>query len=329
MLTLLRLGEDAKGKPVTLQVALPVAIGNLQHLQGDGSTLPDFHSVRATFDPTFYVSFPLGPLSIVPFVTPGVTVYQHDLAGDATTRTTASAGVRADTQLSRSFGLVRHVVNLTLAYEDLFHVSVPPSDLFPFDAVDLVTPWEGVSFDWRNRFLRSAPDGLVEFLSFEIFGTWFPEGEQPLGRTGDWFLDWNLWWQTTRTLTVGSRGDLEEGTLETFSVEGWWEARSNVGLGASYRHLEGDSDTITLGTEYEVSTRWSFVGFSQFDALSGQASDQGLLVRRLGKTAAVGVRVTWDPGDGGFGLSFNIDLLERYREKQQRKDTLRALVGWN
>ena len=95
MLTLLRLGEDAKGKPVTLQVALHGAIGNLQHLQA-----PDFHSVRATFDPTFYVSFPLGPLSIVPFVTPGVTVYQHDLAGDATTRTTASAGVRADARLT-------------------------------------------------------------------------------------------------------------------------------------------------------------------------------------------------------------------------------------
>jgi len=329
VLTLLRLGKDARGEPVTLQVAIPAAVSNLNHKQGRGAPLPDFDSWRATLDPTFYVSVPLGPLRIVPFATPGVTAYENDLAGDAITRTTASAGVRADTQLSRWFGRVRHVINLTFSYEDLFHVSVPSSDLFPFDALDLVTPWNGVQARWRNRLLRAAPDGLVEFLSVEIFGTWFPGGQQPLGRTGDWFLDWNLWWQATRSMTVVSRGDIQEGDLSTASLEGWWEARSNFGFGASLRHLEGTSDIVTLGTEYEVGTRWSLVGFSQYDAKDGEWSDQGLLVRRLGKSGVIGVRVTWDPGEDGFGFSFSFDVLSRYREKKRRQDTLRALVGWN
>jgi hypothetical protein len=329
VVTLLRFGEDSRGEPVTLQMAVPVAVSNLNHLQGDGSTLPDFGSWRATLDPTFYVSVPLGPLRVVPFLTPGVTSYQHDLAGDATTRTTVSAGIRADTQLSRWFGRVRHVVNLTLSYEDLFHVSVPASDLFPFDDLDLATPWNGVQARWRNRLLRAAPDGLVEFLSVEIWGTWYPGGQQPLGATGDWYLDWNLWWQATRSLTVASRGDIQDGDLSTASLEGWWEARSNLGLGASFRHLEGTSDMVSVGTEYEVGTRWSLVGFSQYDARDGEWSDQGILVRRLGKSGVVGVRVTYDPGENGFGISFQFDVLERYREKQRRQDTLRALVGWN
>jgi hypothetical protein len=329
VLTLLRLGTDARGEPVTFQVAIPAAIANLNHVQGQGSPLGDFGSWRATLDPTFYVAVPLGPLRIVPFVTPGVTAYENDLAGDATARTTVSAGVRADTQLSRWFGRVRHVVNLTLSYEDLFHASVPPSDLFPFDDLDLVTPWNGVTALWHNRLLRAAPDGLVEFLSVEVFGTWYPGGQQPLGATGDWFLDWNVWWQATRSLIVVSRGDIQDSDLSTASLEGWWEARSNLGLGASLRHLEGTSDIVTLGTEYEVSTRWSLVGFSQYDARDGEWSDQGILVRRLSKSGVVGVRVTYDPGDEGFGLSFNFDVLTRYREKQRRQDTLRALVGWN
>jgi hypothetical protein len=329
VLTLLRLGEDGRGDPVTLQVSLPVSVGNLRHKQGEGSPLPYFRSVRATFDPTFYVSFPLGPLRVVPFVTPGVTVYENDLAGDAATRTTASAGVRADTQLSRWFGRVRHVMNFSLAYEDLFHASVPPSDLFPFDAVDQVTTWQGLSLRWRNRLLRATPFGAAEFLSLELFGAWFPDGDQPLGRTGDWFLDWNLWWQATRTVIVLSRGDIEEGELSTTSVEWWWEARSYLGLGASYRHLAGDSDTITLGAEFEVDTRWSLVGFSQFDVRDGEASDQGVLIRRLGRSGVVGVRLTWDPSDDGFGLSVSFDVLQRFREKERRRDTLRSLVGWN
>jgi len=329
VLTLLRLGETSRGDSLTLQVSLPVAVANLDHKQGDGSTLQDFQSVRATVDPTFYVSFPLGPLRIVPFLTPGVTMYEHDLADDATTRTTVSAGIRADTQLSRWFGRVRHVINLSLTYEDLFEVSVPPSDLFPFDELDQVTPWNGLLLRWRNRLLRSTPEGLVEFLSIEVFGTWYPGGEQPFGRTGDWWLDWDVWWQATRTVIVVSRGDIQEGQLSTASFEWWWDVRSNLGLGASYRHLEGDSDTITLGTEFEVSTRWSLVGFSQYDALSGQASDQGVLIQRLGRSSVVGVRLTWDPGQDGFGISFHIDLLQKFREKERRRDTLRALVGWN
>jgi hypothetical protein len=327
-LTLLRLGEDSRGEPITLQVSLPASVGNLRHRQGEGFPLPDFRSYRATVDPTFFVSFALGPFRVVPFATAGVTAYENDLAGDSAARTTVSGGVRIDTQLARWFGRVRHVVNLSLSYEDLAHVSVPASELFPFDAVDQVTPWEGLSLRWRNRLLRAAPDGLVEILSFEISGSWFPEGEQPLGRRGDWYLDWEAWWQATRTLLVISRGDLPEGTLETASVEAWWSARSDLGFGVSMRHLEGDSDILTLGAEVEVGTRWSLVGFSQYDAHGGEASDQGLLVRRLGKTGVIGVRVTYDPGDDGFGVSVNFDFLERFREKQRRRDTLRSLVGW-
>ena len=40
VVTLLRLGQDGRGDPVTLQVSLPFSVGNLRHKQGEGSPLP-------------------------------------------------------------------------------------------------------------------------------------------------------------------------------------------------------------------------------------------------------------------------------------------------
>ena len=66
-------------------------------------------------------------------------------------------------------------------------------------------------------------------------------------------------------------------------------------------------------------TRWRFVVFSQTDLKNGQALDQGLLITRMGKTAALSVRLAYDPGDDNFSLSFKIDLVEAFRKREARR----------
>ena len=213
------------------------------------------------------------------------------------------------------------MVNLSLEYVDLFTVSESASRLFPIDDVDRVTPYERLSVRIRNRWQRRGRDGLETYLTFEIHAAWFPEGEQPLGRRGDAFIDFTLaWWDGDRA-GVGLRADVdpERGRLDSGSVEGWWRARRNLRLGASVRHLEGDSDIATLSVETEVDTRWHLMLFSQFDLKSGDSLDQGLLIQRMGHTAVFGLRFTFDPGDDAFSVSFKVDLLEAFRKKESRR----------
>ena len=85
------------------------------------------------------------------------------------------------------------------------------------------------------------------------------------------------------------------------------------------RHLEGDSDVLTVSAETSVDTRWRFVLFSQYDLKNGVALDQGVLITRMGKTAALGVRLAFDPGEDNFSLSFKIDLVEAFRKREARR----------
>ena len=331
VITLLRFGRSGDGTPISLQLAGDFEVANLRHQQGDGAPLPDFRSWRIDARPTLFVSFNLGPVRVVPFGTFQGTAYSEDLSGDAATRYAGSAGVRFDTQLARWFGGVRHVVNFTVEYVDMYSVTVPATDLFPFDARDRLTPFERVSARWRNRLQRRTPAGLVEFLSLELFGAWFPEGEQPLGRMGDGFIEADLRWRVTQTLRMRTEAEVnfETGELATANLEGGWQARPHVWVGASMRHLEGDSDILTASVQFDVDTRWQVITFNQIDFKNNEGLDQGVIIRRLGKTAVFSFRVFFDASEDDLSLSFKIDLLEKFRRKQEKlKDTPREDVGW-
>ncbi|MHC4547220.1 MAG: LPS assembly protein LptD [Planctomycetota bacterium] len=328
--TLLQLGETSHGEPITLQVAGNVEIANLRHRAGLGGTLPDFRSVRVDLDPTLYVSFNLGPVRVVPFGTFEVTAYEHDLAGDSVGRFAGSAGVRADIQLARWFGDYRHVVNLSVEYVDMYSVTEDAASLFPFDARDQLTPFESVGARWRNRLLKRTPQGLVDILDLEIFGAWFPDGQRPLGETGDGFVEADLDWRVRRNLRLGGRAqvDLEHGRLDTASLLGDWQVRPDLEVGAMFRHLEGDSDILTAGVRLTVDTRWELYAFSQIDFKNDDSLDQGLLVRRFGKTAVVSVRFFYDVSDDDFTVNLKLDLLEKFRRSRRTRDSEREEVRW-
>jgi len=328
--TLLRLGENAQGEPVMLQLAGGIEVANLRYRASDLGPGGDFRTVRFAMDPTLYVSFTAGPFRIVPFTTLGFIGYEETLDTGSASRFTAGAGIRIDTQFSRWFGKVRHIVNLSLEYEDLFTVDPPPGDFFVMDDLDATAPWEGVSLRWRNRLQRRKKTGGLEtFLTQEFYFAWFPEGEQPLGKRGDWFLDMEWEWLVTEHLWTETRFSLDPTAGNTASFEFWYQVSPALFLNPSIRYLENDSDVLTLAADYMVQTRWRLVGFSQWDIRNEEILNQGLLVQRLGKTAALGFRVSWSPGPDDWRFTVKLDLIETFfARRRKERETLRHEVGW-
>jgi hypothetical protein len=317
-LTLLRLGSSARGEPVTLQLGGRLEVANLRWR--DGGVLGKYRTARFDLDPTLYLSFDAGPVRVVPFAEFRLTGYEEALDGDSVARFAGTTGVRADLQLSRWYGDLRHVMNIAVEYANLYTLSEFAGAFFPMDATDLVSRYQGVGVRWRHRLQRRARGGGVrEFLSFEIYAAWFPGRRQPLGRMGDGFVETDLEWSPRSNVhfSVRSEVDPERGTLDTGSLETRWDPRSHITIRTALRHLEGDSDVLTLSGDYMVGDRWRLVGLGQIDFKEGTGLDHAVLIERIGKTVVVGFRVRWDPGDGNFGFGVRMDLLEKFRKKQE------------
>ncbi len=320
------------GDAFSVQLAGAIEAGNLRHRRGVGFPLPGFRTARVDADPTLSLLIPVGPVRIIPFTELRLTAWENALDGESAGRFAGTAGVRIDLLLSRWHGPVRHVMNLSLEYTDLFEVTETASSLFPLDDVDRLTPFESIAVRWRHRLQREGRNGIEEYLSLELLGVWFPGGERPLGRTGDGLFEADLEW-TVRDglhLSAFSEFDLERGTLDTASITAYWQARPRVRVVSGVRHLEGDSDIWTGSVEFEVDTRWRIVTFSQFDFKNGDGLDQGVLIQRLGKTAVVGVRVSYDPGDNDLSFGLKLDLLEKFLQRKRTRQgwNPRGRIGW-
>lgn len=310
-----------------IQAAGRAEVANLRQRQEDFSADPEFRSFRVDVDPELFGSFSAGPARVVPFLRPRITYY--DLSGDV--RVAPSAGVRGDAQASRWYGDVLHLVNLSLEFEDLFLVDGETGLPAPIDDTDRVSRFEALSLRVRNRLRRRGEE--TAFLDCDVVAAWFPGGERPFGLSGETLLQMDCKWRPRPSIVTRTRFELEEDSLATASLEGWWRARPSLAVGGGFRHLDTDSDILTLGAECDVDTRWRLVAGSQFDAKNSDWLDQTLLVQRLGQTAALGIRFSYDPGDGDFGLGIRLDLVHALRARRVREGGpegrfLREELGW-
>jgi hypothetical protein len=319
--TLLRLGTDGTGRPILLQLGMETQLGNFRYRGGEDDPDVEYRTPRFDLDPTLYVAFNLGPVKVTPFATFRYTGYEESLDGSSANRYAGSAGIRAALTLYRWFGEVQHIVDVSLSYEDLYGVTVAADELYFFDEVDAITPWEGLVARVRNRFLEKTPGGRREFLNFEIVGAWFPEGEAPLGVRSDGFIDLDAQWYPAPGWLVDVRGEYwsSDGTLQTASVVGRWGTHSDLSLTAGFRHLHDDSDVLTGGAEFLVQDRWRLGVFSQYDVKNSDALDQSLLVQRMGHTFMVGFRLRYKPGEDRLTASLKFDLLERFRSERRKR----------
>jgi len=326
VLTLARLGG------IVIQLAGHAQLGSLRQRTAANDATPDFRTVRFHANPTVSAAFNLGPVRVVPTFVFAFSAYENTLGGGSLTRFAGTAGLRADTQLSRWYGERRHVMNFAIEYIDMYEVTEDASNFYAMDNIDRLTPFEVLSLRWRNRWQRrSEANELVEFLNIELEGAWFPEGRRPFGREGDGFVEADVEWRVSARTGVSARLQVDTGRLvvDTGSIGGWIQVNRDLRLGGAFRHLNGDSDVLTLSGEVEVDSRWDLSLFSQFDLKAGVALDQGIVIQRLGKTTVVGVRLVYDPFEDSVRLSFRVDLLELFRRKRAKdRDDLRRETIW-
>lgn len=133
--------------------------------------------------------FDLRYFQIFPFAVERLTYYHDDLQGDARLRSLSAAGVGASTQAHGTFqgvgwewiGLrgLRHVMELEARWCSTLGTSVPPSDLYPFDAVDQLTQLEEVVLKFRHRFKTKDASGQpFEFLNFGVAVEYYPDPDR-------------------------------------------------------------------------------------------------------------------------------------------------------
>ncbi|MHC4953575.1 MAG: LPS-assembly protein LptD [Planctomycetota bacterium] len=332
-LTLLRFGEDGMGRPILLQLAVSSELANNSFRTEEGSPAPDFRTVRWDIDPRLFVAFNIGAVRITPFAAFRFTGYEETLDGSSEARYAGSAGIRGDIQFGRWYGDIQHIVNLVVEYEDMYDVTLPPDDIYDMDVIDQITPWEGLGVRMRNRFFERTGTGRRQLLNFDLYGTWFPDQQRPLGRTGDGFVELDLEWFPSYEWLVEARAqyDWGTGTLATGNLGGRYIPRDDLRFFGAIRHLEDDSDVVSGGTEFEVDQRWRFVLFSQYDIKNDEALDQALLIQRMGQTFMLGVNIRYKVGEDRFTFSFKFDLLERFRSERRKKaqEDLRREVFYN
>ena len=173
---------------------------------------------------------------------------------------------------------------------------------------------------------------MRQFLDLEVFGAWFPDGEQPLGATGDGFVELDAKWRPNDLTVIGLEAevDADRWDLQTGALEAWWRARSRVFLFGGIRHLEGDSDVLTGSAEFQVDTRWVVTLSGQVELREGDALDQELEVQRIGHTGVLRLRFGYDPGGDDFSFSVGVDLLERFlRQREKDRFEYRRFMTWN
>ncbi|MFQ5845613.1 MAG: hypothetical protein ACE5JG_11565, partial [Planctomycetota bacterium] len=314
-----------------LQVAASFEAGELRQRVADGSGQPDFGIFRADGQATLTLAFGLGAVRVVPFATFRGTAFEETrIDGSAVGRFAGEGGVRADVMASRWYGRRRHVVNFSFEYRNLYEVSVDPSELFPFDRVDRLTPFEQLGLRIRNRLQRRTQRGIRTYFDLEVFVTWFADGARPEGRTGDGFVELDLEWVPGAGIDLSARTSIDtgRGTVDTGSVEVRWQARPTLRVGAGFRHLDDENDVLTATAQVDVGTRWRVVIFSQTDIRGGDFLDQGLRIERYGRQVVVALRFIWDPGDNDFTFGVQVDLIESFK-RRERVRRVRDAIGWN
>ncbi len=126
---------------------------------------------------------------VAPFAQERLTYYEYDLQGDRELRALPAAGARVSTQLHATWpdvgweavGLrgLRHIMEFEGRYAAGFDQAVKSGQLFAFDEVDQVAPFEEVAIGMHHRFKTKDETGKpFEFLSLGVEVEYYPNARR-------------------------------------------------------------------------------------------------------------------------------------------------------
>ena len=299
--------------------------------------MPD-SSAALLFDSIHEVDLPLkvAPLNIVPFVEGRLSYFGDTPSGGTKGRLAAREGVRASTQLWRTYNDVesefwdlhrlRHI-NIFDVTAYARQASVPSTDLFPFapteDGVQEVLGVDktgAVQLGWRQRFetKRGLPDKdgkqqNVDWLTTDLEATFY-NNRQPGGvapDTGPEFnnLDFRIRWRTTDSTTVWSETlfNTDDRSLERFVIGALITHSPRLSYTIGQRIIpDADSSVTFFGFDYMINEKWRVAFLEQYDFGRGANAHSDVVFTRRMHRWLMRVRFSHEPsGTGKFvGVEF-------------------------
>ena len=284
------------------------------------------------------VDLPLkvAPFNIVPFVESRLSYFGDTPSGGAKGRLAAREGVRASTQLWRTYNDVesefwdlhrlRHI-NIFDVTAYARQASVPSRDLFPFapteDGVQEVLGVDktgAVQLGWRQRFetKRGIPDKdgkqtSVDWLTTDLEATFY-NNRQPGGvapDTGPEFnnLDFRVHWRTTDTTTLWTETlyNTDSKSLERFVIGALITHSPRLSYTVGQRIIpSADSSVTFFGFDYMINEKWRVAFLEQYDFRRHTNAHSDVVFSRRMHCWIMRVRFSHEPtGTGKFvGVEF-------------------------
>ncbi len=257
------------------------------------------------------VDLPLsaGPVRVVPFVEGRLSYFSESLEGGSKFRALAKEGLRAATQLWRTYdGVENEFLDLhRLRHVNIFDVraytaqcSVPSRDLFPFDVTEAGTPSvQGVDdtgvveLGWRQRFqTKRGPPGkqeIVDWITTDLEATFYDNRQFPniAPDGGPVFnnLDFRAQWRATdaATLWTETKYNTDHGTLEKFTVGALITHTPRLTYTIGHRLIpDAHSAQTFFGFDYVINEKWRVGLLEMYDFERREnARTHLILTRRL------------------------------------------------
>ena len=240
------------------------------------------------------VDMPLkaGPVNIVPFVEGRLSYFSDSMAGGSKGRLAAREGARGATQLWRTYKDVendfwdvhglRHV-NVFDASASVAQVSVPSSDLWPFNPTEYgtheVTGVDGtgiVELGWRQRFQtkRGPPDNRqeIDWITADLEAFFYSNrdfpGITPDDRRNFNRIEFRADWRTTDMVTVWQHTtyNMDHGQLERIAIGADIVHTPRLSYTIGQRIIKrGESSITFLGFDYRFNDKWRLTLLEQYD----------------------------------------------------------------
>lgn len=256
---------------------------------------------------------------VSPFVQNRITYYEHDLTDDPRTRDLWTAGTRVTMQIHGTHpnltweraGLrgLRHVVEIESRYTNNFLATVDPGDLFPYEPVDMLTRFEEVAFEVRQRFVtKDASNKPFEFATLTLGIEYYPDSlrDTTSANATNFFEPFNYIpltahpgsgvYERRNWSNIHYNFELRPRNLFTLYGSGEYNPQSHaeevreVGVtiapiegflvSASQVRVKGVTDAVTLGTTWALTPKWSVSVSGQYDFRTGEYLRQELVVSR-------------------------------------------------
>jgi hypothetical protein len=281
------------------------------------------------------VDLPLsaGPVRVVPFVEGRLSYFGDSLEGGSKFRTMAKEGMRAATQLWKTYDgvendlldvhRIRHV-NIFDARAYAAQCSVPSRDLFPFDVTEAGTPSvQGVDktgvveLGWRQRFQtkRGPPDKQesVDWITTDLEAQFFSNREFPniSPDGGPVFnnLDFRVHWRTTDSTTLWSetKYNTDDGTLAKFSIGALITHTPRLSYTIGHRLIpDANSSRTFFGFDYQINEKWRVAVLEQYDFdRQDNAQTDFILTRRLHRwLMRIKLQMNANKGESFAGIEF-------------------------